>query len=74
MAELGSGPQSASDVAQLLDRTSQQVGATRKRLIDKGLLWTPSYGLAAFTVPQFDRYLKRTMPLDVPPKRERRTR
>lgn len=72
MAELGSAPQAAGDVAKLLDRTSQQCGPTRARLIDKGLLFTPAYGYASFTVPQFDRYLVRRMPdLIVPPKKAR---
>jgi AAA ATPase domain len=60
MAELGSEPQQAKVVAALLDRTSEQMGPTRSRLIDKGLLYTPGHGLAAFTVPQFDRFLRRT--------------
>jgi ribosomal protein S16 len=60
MAELGSGAQQARDVAALLDRSSEQMGPTRSRLIDKGLLYTPGHGLAAFTVPQFDRYMRRT--------------
>jgi hypothetical protein len=63
MAELGPGPQKASEVAGVLGRESAQVGPTRSRLIDKGLLYTPGYGLAAFTVPQFDRYLRRTYAL-----------
>lgn len=74
MAELGQTSQAAGDVASLLERTSQQCGPTRARLIDKGLLYTPNYGFAAFTVPQFDRYLKRRIPeLHVPPKRKRDT-
>jgi hypothetical protein len=72
MAELGPTPQAAGDVAALLERTSQQCGPTRARLIEKGLLYTPTYGYAAFTVPQFDRYLKRRiLDLVVPPKRRR---
>lgn len=63
MAELGSEPQQARDVAALLDRTSQQMGPTRSRLIEKGLLFTPGHGLAAFTVPQFDRFMRRTYSL-----------
>ncbi len=63
MAELGPEPQQAKDVAALLDRTSEQLGPTRSRLIDKGLLYTPGHGLAAFTVPQFDRYIRRTYDL-----------
>jgi len=72
MAELGPDPQQAGEVAALLNRTSQQCGPTRARLIEKGLLYTPSFGLAAFTVPQFDRFLRRTVPFAVPPLRVRR--
>jgi hypothetical protein len=72
MAELGPTAQAAGEVASLLDRTSQQCGPTRKRLIEKGLLYTPNWGYAAFTVPQFDRYLKRQIPgLIVPLVRQR---
>lgn len=60
MAELGPEPQQAKDVAARLDRTSEQMGPTRARLIEKGLLYTPGHGLAAFTVPQFDRFMRRT--------------
>jgi AAA ATPase-like protein len=59
MAELGPEPQRASDVARVLGRTTAQLGPPRSRLIEKGLLYTPGYGLAAFTVPQFDRYMIR---------------
>jgi hypothetical protein len=66
MAELGSEPEQARDVAEVLGRTSQQLGPTRARLIEKGLLYTPGYGLAAFTVPQFDRYMRRNHQLVAP--------
>jgi hypothetical protein len=62
MAALGPEPQRAKLVAESLDRTIEQLGPTRSRLVEKGLLYTPSRGLAAFTVPQFDRYLLRTQP------------
>jgi hypothetical protein len=67
MAELGSEPQFAKDVAGLMGRTSEQLGPTRSRLIEKGLLYTPAHGLAAFTVPQFDRYMRRAYLLEAPP-------
>ena len=63
MAELGPGAQSSRDVAALLGRGSEQLAPTRSRLIDKGLLYTPGYGLAAFTVPQFDRFMRRSVEL-----------
>jgi hypothetical protein len=44
-------------------------------LIEKGLLYTPSHGYAAFTVPHFDRFMKRAIAtLDVPAIRPRRSR
>jgi hypothetical protein len=63
MAELGAEAQRAKDVAAVLGRTSEQLAPTRSRLIDKGLLYTPGRGLAAFTVPQFDRFMRRTYAL-----------
>lgn len=72
MAELGSEPQAAKEVARLMGRTSEQLGPTRSRLIEKGLLYTPGYGLAAFTVPQFDRYMRRAHELDISPLRSSR--
>jgi hypothetical protein len=63
MAELGAAPQRAADVARVLGRPSSVVGKTRSRLIEKGLLYSPAYGFAAFTVPQFDRFLRRAFPL-----------
>jgi hypothetical protein len=62
MAELGADPQRATDVAHRIGRTVEQAGPIRSRLIDKGLLYTPGHGLAAFTVPQFDRYMLRRHP------------
>ena len=59
MAELGPRPQRASEVARRIQRTVEQAGPIRSRLIDKGLLYTPGHGYAAFTVPQFDRYMLR---------------
>jgi len=75
MAELGSAPQKASDVAGVMGRTSTNLGPTRAELINMGLLSTPEHGYAAFTVPHFDRFLRRAIPtLDVPPRRPRRKR
>lgn len=59
MAELGAAPHRASEVARRIHRTTEQAGPIRSRLIDKGLLYTPGHGYAAFTVPQFDRYMLR---------------
>lgn len=61
MAECGPGPHAAGEVAERLGKTAQQAAPTRARLIEKGLLYAPAYGSAAFTVPQFDRYLLRAV-------------
>jgi hypothetical protein len=74
MAELGPGPQRAGHVAAVLGRSSDQAATARARLISKGLLYTPGHRLAAFTVPQFDRYMRRTYPLQPMPIRQRRRR
>lgn len=75
MAELGPEPQLAGEVARLLKRTSEQCGPTRSGLIEKGLLYTPSHGYAAFTVPHFDQFMRRSVPvLTVPELRARRKR
>lgn len=62
MAELGSDAQKASDVADVMGRTSMNLAPTRAELINMGLLYTPEHGYAAFTVPHFDRFLLRAMP------------
>jgi hypothetical protein len=75
MAELGPDPASAAEVAKLVGRSSQQAGPTRATLIDKGLLYSPSHGLAAFTVPHFDQFMHRAVPtLDPPQLRPRKRR
>lgn len=75
MAELGPEPQLAGEVAKLLNRTSEQCGPTRSSLIEKGLLYTPGHGYAAFTVPHFDQFMRRSVPhLSVPEVRPRRRR
>lgn len=71
MAELGSTEQKASDVAEVLGKASEQIAPLRARLISKGLLYTPRYGYAKFTVPQFDRFMRRYMDLDGPQSAER---
>jgi hypothetical protein len=75
MAELGPEPQLAGEVAKLLNRSSEQCGPTRSNLIEKGILYTPSHGYAAFTVPHFDKFMRRSVPaLRVPDLRPRKKR
>ncbi|WP_029090467.1 ATP-binding protein [Brevibacterium album] len=65
MAELGPEPQKAADVARVMERDSSQLGPTRAKLINMGLLYTPNHGYAAFTVPTFDSFMRRTIPQEV---------
>lgn len=74
MAELGSTAQKASDVADVMARTSTNLGPTRAELINMGLLYTPEHGYAAFTVPHFDRFMLRAVPTLVVPERRSRPR
>jgi hypothetical protein len=74
MAQLGSEPQKAADVARVMGRASTQVGPTRAELIDMGLLYTPDHGYAAFTVPDFDRFIMRAVPILTVPEIQKRAR
>jgi hypothetical protein len=75
MAQLGPEPQKAADVARLLERDSTQLGPTRAELIEMGLLYTPEHGYAAFTVPDFDKFMLRAVPhLEIPPIQRRSAR
>lgn len=62
MAELGKGPHRSSDVADLLGKQSSGVAPIRARLIQKGMIYAPSHGDTAFTVPLFDGFMRRTIP------------
>ena len=62
MAELGPGPHRSGDIAEELGRGVTVLGPTRNQLISKGMIWSPSHGDTAFTVPLFDEFMKRIMP------------
>lgn len=62
MAELGAGPHRSGDIAAEMSRDVQALAPTRSSLIRKGMIWSPSHGDTAFTVPLFDQYMKRIMP------------
>ncbi len=64
MAELGPGPHRSGEIADVLRRKVTALGPTRNQLISKGMIWSPSHGDTAFTVPQFDEFMRRIMPGD----------
>ena len=62
MAELGPGPHRSGEIARVLDRKVTSLGPTRAQLITKGMVWSAAHGDTAFTVPSFDRFMRRIMP------------
>jgi hypothetical protein len=64
MAELGPGPHRSGDVAEVIHRDVTSLGPVRNKLVAKGMIWSPSHGDTAFTVPLFDEFMKRVMPRD----------
>lgn len=62
MAELGPGPHRSGDIAAKLDRETSSLGPIRSSLIKKGMIWSPTHGDTAFTVPLFDEFMKRIIP------------
>lgn len=62
MAELGAGPHRSGDIAAALGVAVTSAGPIRTGLIRKGMVWSPSHGDTAFTVPLFHEYMQRAMP------------
>lgn len=62
MAELGAGPHRSGDIAAMLGHAVNSLAPTRQSLIAKGMIWSPSHGDTAFTVPLFDEFMRRIMP------------
>ncbi|MEW6753006.1 MAG: AAA family ATPase [Candidatus Latescibacterota bacterium] len=62
MAELGDGPHRSGDIARLLGVKVTSVAKTRSDLIGKGVIYSPTHGDTAFTVPLFAGFMKRIMP------------
>ena len=63
MADLGPGPHRSGDIAERLGRRVNTTAPIRNSLISKGMLYSPAHGDTAFTVPLFDQYMRRTMPV-----------
>jgi hypothetical protein len=76
MAELGPGPHKTGEIATTLGVEATSVAPVRQQLIDKGMIWSQRHGETAFTVPMFDAFMRRQMPVlekHVPRRREPRT-
>ena len=59
MAKLGDGPYRSSDIAEALGESPQSLGPRRAQIISKGMIYSPSHGDIAFTVPMFNDFLDR---------------
>ena len=62
MAHLGPGPRRTSDIADTLGVKLSSLGPMRAKLISKGMVYSPSHGDMAFTVPLFDAFMLRAIP------------
>jgi AAA ATPase domain len=62
MAKLGAGDRRINDIADKLGFKVNSLSPTRAKLIKKGMIYSPSYGNLAFTVPLFDEFMLRIMP------------
>ena len=63
MAELGPGPHKTGEIAATLGVQTAAISTVRQQLIDKGMIWSQRHGETAFTVPMFDAFMKRQMPM-----------
>ena len=64
MAELGKGPYRTANISEQLGvESSATLSPVRSKLIKKGMIYSPAHGLMAFTVPLFDEFMRRSMPL-----------
>ena len=59
MSKLGKGPYRSSEVAEKLGEDVKALGPCRAKIIAKGMIYSPSYGDIAFTVPMFEDYINR---------------
>jgi len=63
MAQLGPGPHKTGDVAATLGVRAAAIATIQQQLIDKGMVWSQRHEETAFTVPMFDVFMKRQMPV-----------
>jgi len=63
LAEFGREPQRSGDIANKLGKTVEQVAPLRAQLISKGMIYSPAHGDTAFTVPLFEEFLIREIPI-----------
>ncbi len=62
MAGLGAGAQRSAEIAGALSVNISSLGPGRAKLIQKGMIYSPTHGDLAFTVPLFDAFMLRALP------------
>jgi len=62
MSGLVPGAQRSGDIADALGVNINTIGPSRAKLIQKGMIYSPTHGDLAFTVPLFDEFMLRAMP------------
>lgn len=62
MAELGSNAHRSGEIAAMLGVKLSTLGPVRAKLIKKGMIYSPVHGEMAFTVPLFDKFMRRAIP------------
>ncbi|KAE9529840.1 AAA family ATPase [Testudinibacter aquarius] len=60
MASLGNGPYKTPEIAAILGKKNSALSNVRQGIINKGMIYSPTYGELHFTVPLFDDFLRRT--------------
>jgi len=62
LAEFGEAPQRSGVVAERLGLDVKTAAPLRNSLIKKGMIYSPTHGDTAFTVPLFDKFMMRVIP------------
>jgi len=63
LADLGPGSHRSGDIAERQGVKTTSVAPVRSSLIKKGMIYSPAHGDTMFTVPMFDAYMRRVMPI-----------
>jgi hypothetical protein len=63
MAEFGPGLHRSGEIATMMQMSVNQAAPLRNGLIKKGMIYSPAHGDTAFTVPMFDDFMRRTVPV-----------
>ncbi len=61
MAKILTLPAKSGEIAKILNMSVKKAAPIRDELIKKGMIYSPGFGLATFTVPKFDAFLQRTV-------------